>query len=531
MRICIIMNKNCKGSVVMKRHEKINLMKKESGKFSDASQEMQNLIKEMYASVLPNEEDYSNEEFLIEDVTVGRSNYVRFSFLNTDKYIVCLTCDSMSSSSGIGRMPVEDFLSFLRINGLSEKYLRLFLLVYYGDGTLDGSGENKLKLSEVKKQYGKKIATLNKKIDKIKSPIINQILIRMPDDSLIDGMLFIGRENKMLFVSRRDIEIYMQKKDIDKTSVLNAGFMGIQSSSRLSKNKKERDTVQFKMHHVEETINAIKTFANKKTGSNACHSGCYEEYKQTVRLNKNRTIFNKQYVELLRNARSEGCVFNENNVFAITLKKFYLSSQTQKKRATKTDVILVEVFDDISELLLKNDYFLSDEFLMYNHIDFAFLKGTGISVKHGGGTTLERMTINTMQNYFPKEDLANGVLYYNHEHDLIRNRSIYAQCGLNPDDAPLTVYEAKERCQNAKKNINKTMQDNIKMKRSFVTGEDIFDDAIVAHYMMWDGEMKKIDVSSLSFRYNGNNTKDTKLYPVLQMSKSGFERMDSEKIA
>ena len=204
----------------MKRYEKIAMLEKQSGRFADASIQMQGILREIFSLPSIDKEDISNEEFTIEKKSIIPNTYLKFSFLKSEKYITCLTCNSTSNNLEVGQMSVKNLLRLLIINGFTEEDCENFLLPFYGDGTLDGNGGKTLKTSEIREKYAKEINSFNKQANNVSTSIINSIMFRMPNGSMIDGILLIGQFNKMLYVSRHDIENYIQKKDMPKARKL-----------------------------------------------------------------------------------------------------------------------------------------------------------------------------------------------------------------------------------------------------------------------------------------------------------------------
>ena len=511
--------------IFLSRNEKVRQLEYENCNFNNAPDFIQNLLRGVFKNEL-DAECFEDAVFSMKEITMERYKYLHCQLNDYDKYILFRTGDS----TAIKRVPIENVIEMLTVNGFTKKELVCFLLAFYGDGTVDGSGKEKLSTTLLKKCFRKEIAIVNKAMHRIKSQIIDFVLFQMPNGSSIDGLLYINPNGELLYVSKDEIERYVQKKEIEKTSVLNVSFVGIQSFSRLSSVKKDRDSVQFKLHHVEKTIKEINCFMEKKVGGWSVASGFTEEQVRTVQINKNRTLTNRQFAELIDNAKLYQDISNIENVYAVQLLRCYSLLDDSRKVKTKTDVLLIETKVNIDGLLMANGFFLSDNMLEHNNIEFRFLEGTGISVKRGNRTTLSRMSIDTAQQYFNKKDLVDAALFRKNDFSLIYNRDMYEQCGLNPDDAPVTREDVDEKFKSGYKNIFEKIENDLNTKHILITGQGLFDRCLVAHYMMWDGELKKIDIRNLQMYYNSTGSKRHNFCPIFQSQKSSFRNMKSVSI-
>lgn len=146
--------------------------------------------------------------------------------------------------------PVEKFVEFLRTIGISEKTIRTILLNQFGDGTIDGTGKERIPLFELKYQLATAIkeanTELNSDYEKL-SKIMERLIFQGWDesakraDAIYHGDIFNG-----VLASRTQIMKHIRNKDWDYYDNLHVGpiflrpharYIGTEIKSEFSRHK------------------------------------------------------------------------------------------------------------------------------------------------------------------------------------------------------------------------------------------------------------------------------------------------------
>ena len=98
--------------------------------------------------------------------------------------------------------------------------------------------------------------------------------------------------------------------------------------------------------------------------------GNLDEIKFVANFNSNKNL----YTEYLSN-------FRNNNLWLTRVTSKQHSNLSGKKVFTRSDCYLVNIIDDINNLLTENDFYLSEEILDSNNINYQKVPYSGISIK------------------------------------------------------------------------------------------------------------------------------------------------------
>ena len=168
-------------------------------------------------------------------------------------------------SNSIHLEKIESFVNFLRNIGINEETIKLFIKFHYEDGSLDGSGENRLSSENYKQLYQNKIDKINLEFNKedIIKKAINRFIIsgRYHDnvDVLVHGTIY-----DFFWINKEEIfKIMLAKKDNYSTDV-HFGLLYCQPWTRNLQYKQsdeyKREYVQIKWHNLLDNIIEIMAF-------------------------------------------------------------------------------------------------------------------------------------------------------------------------------------------------------------------------------------------------------------------------------
>lgn len=111
---------------------------------------------------------------------------------------------------------VENFVSYLKEKGISDKTIETFLLYHYGDGTVDGSADERIEYNELRLLLNTRIKHANFELN-INKAFIQEVIDRclfvgtlenaIPADAIYEGDYQFGK-----IVTRDQIKKYIDKK-------------------------------------------------------------------------------------------------------------------------------------------------------------------------------------------------------------------------------------------------------------------------------------------------------------------------------
>ena len=134
--------------------------------FKDLSVFWQNRIKQLHSKVVDEDviECYKLVYNQKADIAVKVHGY-KYSISIKSGYFVSVHSEGLSSFTG-----------FLRSLGISEELIRILKLYHYGDGTIDGTGEVRKSLVEIKEEMWEDIIKFNEAVND--PAILRHIIIR-----------------------------------------------------------------------------------------------------------------------------------------------------------------------------------------------------------------------------------------------------------------------------------------------------------------------------------------------------------------
>lgn len=176
--------------------------------------------------------DY-NLQLFIKDICTEVSNDSRLKcFKNTQcqKYDIIIEVENkvkrISLKKGIKNSvhtePISEFIHFLIKNKMPRNLVISFLKYHYADGTTNGTGINRIKIEEYKKNHQKEIDEINEFINQ--EHIIKKITERFitkgrNSNHCIDAIIY-GVPEDFIWIKTEDIyNILLSKRNIYSTSI------------------------------------------------------------------------------------------------------------------------------------------------------------------------------------------------------------------------------------------------------------------------------------------------------------------------
>lgn len=162
---------------------------------------------------------------------------------------------------------IYSFTDFLIKNGVDKKSVVDFLKYHYADGTLNGTGTNRISADKYKEENLENIDKLNQIFNSeelIRAAIDRFVIKGVNSEFFIDGIIY-GEVDDFLWINRQDIiKAILASKDVYSTAI-HFGSLTCQPKNRcLNYNKKyERDRhfIQIKWYSLFDDI--IENMNNK----------------------------------------------------------------------------------------------------------------------------------------------------------------------------------------------------------------------------------------------------------------------------
>lgn len=156
--------------------------------------------------------------------------------------------------------PISEFIHFLIENGIEKEYIFSYLKYHYADGTTNGSGKNRISVSEYKKTNQKKIDLLNARLNnkKIIEKIIERFILKGNNDIHQIDMIIYGFYDDFIFITKDEIKNIINSKIDYYSTGVHFGPLSCQPMTRClnynPKYEKNRFCVQIKWYNFFDDI-------------------------------------------------------------------------------------------------------------------------------------------------------------------------------------------------------------------------------------------------------------------------------------
>lgn len=215
--------------------------------------------KDIIRTIFPN---ISDEDVIFSDICNRYSKpdiYIEVN--NIRKYISIKSgrSDSMHFES------LKSFILFLRGLGVSKLTQKIIILFHYGDGSLDGTGKERLSFEKILERYAKYISYANEEIGS--KLIVNEALNRfvfngVESKTISTDYIYFGDDKYGVLASKEEIVNFVLGKKYRHLKTLHIGPLTIQPFLRdvnhKSKNIYKRHIIQVKWHYFLSDLQRIR---------------------------------------------------------------------------------------------------------------------------------------------------------------------------------------------------------------------------------------------------------------------------------
>lgn len=247
---------NVKNKGIQNEHEFVEYFNKR--KVKELNPMANDFIKSIFPNVIENDIIYA-----IPRLDKGKTDFILI--INEIEKKISL---KKGYSNSIHLEKIESFVNFLRNIGINEETIKLFIKFHYADGSLDGSGENRLSSENYKQLYQNEIDKINLEFNKedIIKKAINHFIIsgRYHDnvDVLVHGTIY-----DFFWINKEEIVKIMLAKKNNYSTGVHFGLLYCQPWTRNLQYKQsdeyKREYVQIKWHNLLDNIIEIMAFYRK----------------------------------------------------------------------------------------------------------------------------------------------------------------------------------------------------------------------------------------------------------------------------
>jgi len=225
----------------------------------ELNENLKNLIKSIFSNV--------DESSIIECEKIGGHNKTDIAIrIGNEQHTLSV---KKGSGNSVHQEPVEDFIKYLEENfGISKKVKDDLLFFIWGDGTLDGKGDKKDRMtaSELRKKYPEKIENIQNYFNKIEKKLIERFVIKGAKSDKMPDYIYYGTPEKGIWCKSNKIIEWMIKNKPKNNKAIYIGRLTFQAWNRNIKGEKEqtekkRGHIQLKWGSIKEDI---KEFSNDK---------------------------------------------------------------------------------------------------------------------------------------------------------------------------------------------------------------------------------------------------------------------------
>lgn len=161
---------------------------------------------------------------------------------------------------------IETFVNFLRKNKINNDVIEKYLYYHYADGTKDGTGVNRISVSEYKEKNQKDIDIINNSLKGIVIQAIDRFLLVGKYYDSVDAIIY-GTIDDFYWITRDEVyKLILNQKDVYSTGV-HFGPLFCQPWSRnlhfKQSDEYKRNYVQIKWYSLPDDIIKVMAFYRK----------------------------------------------------------------------------------------------------------------------------------------------------------------------------------------------------------------------------------------------------------------------------
>lgn len=224
-------------------------------RFKKLSNNMKTMITDMFGVVKPNEKVRCEKtsDYIKPDIKVTVNKVSKYVSIKSGR----ATIMHMGT--------IKDAVLFFRSLGMKKEFQKLLLLYHYGDGTMDGSGEDRWDYHETYDKYKEQIKAFNDEINAdpefVKQTIERFIFQGVNSDAPSADFIYDGDAEYGLVISKLQVLKHLTRKTWNFYENLHIGPLLIRPHAKYAhkpvKSEKLREKVEFYWANFSEDVKYI----------------------------------------------------------------------------------------------------------------------------------------------------------------------------------------------------------------------------------------------------------------------------------
>lgn len=429
------------------------------------------------------------------------------------------------SGNSLHQESLENFISFLRSEGISEDIINKLKEYHFSDGTTDNTGEVRYSSKEYSKINPNLVISLNEVFNS--KDLLKKFIKRFIFKGNYPGApeadyLYHGTVRNGVWASKKEIYDYVDTLVINNKSV-SFGPLTYQAwNKNLTKNPKmenRRMQMQIKWGSLEDSLMEI-TSRREEYVVTGTYTGEMSEKASVISFNKNP--YSSIFAEYLKQIDMEPA-----NVLLIRVTSKQYSKLSDQVVNTRADAYAIEVLDPlVFDLLEENNFYLDEQILDGYDQYYNCVEKSGISIKKDDSEnyTLIKLTPNSFNGLFGTYELGYGAsVFCKRSSELHYNIPLLdgwkttiedLQDYFDSDDiTETTLTESIELCQKLKNfsvdRIKYCIDNSPRLQSIIFNGKDIYEEPYSAYFFMQNNIVKILgyipyNVTTGSGRSHGN---------------------------
>lgn len=217
------------------RKEEEIVLELDNKKVKDLKQNFKYLLREMFGPL--------DEEETIHSNLVG--GFQKPDFYIEYKFRRLFISLKSGAAKIVHQEKLDTFVNFLRQQGMSKECIEIFLYHHFGDGTMDGTGEERMSYSELQYKFKDRIRKFNKDVN-----INKELIAAVVDRCVFTGSqvgnipadyLYFGDRNYGSICSRKQVQKHLYRKSWLYMDNLHIGPLQFRPHARLIEKRENEE--------------------------------------------------------------------------------------------------------------------------------------------------------------------------------------------------------------------------------------------------------------------------------------------------
>lgn len=215
-----------------------------------------NILLQLFLEDLYEEQFDYNEKIECYKIEKLYKTDIVISIKSIKKYISI----KMGSRNSVHTIGISEFIHFLIENNIPKNIINDYLLYHYGDGTTNGTGINRISVSEFKNKNQKLIDNINEHLNnyELQKTVIEKFVLGKNNSFKGVDAIIHGKPEDFIYIKAKDVKkVLLSFNNFYSTGVHFSKIFCQPTNRCINKNPKyesRRFTVQFKWYSIYDDI-------------------------------------------------------------------------------------------------------------------------------------------------------------------------------------------------------------------------------------------------------------------------------------